>query len=98
MKSLLTALLLSSLAFAQHDMQKSQPQKSEAQKSFDILKTLAGSWQGAVSVDPPQPAMGEGTVTRPRMPRLPSSVATTAVAPSRSKSSAQYSSSARRAP
>lgn len=31
---------------------------SEAQKSFTLLKTVAGSWQGMVTVDPPQPDMG----------------------------------------
>lgn len=33
------------LAFAQ----------SDAQKSFDLLKTLAGEWEGPVTIDPPQP-------------------------------------------
>jgi hypothetical protein len=47
------ALSLCSIAFAQ----------SDAQKSFDQLKTLAGTWQGPVTVDPPQPDMGNGTVT-----------------------------------
>jgi hypothetical protein len=37
-------LSLSTLAFAQ----------SDAQKSFDKLKTLAGSWEGHVSTVPPQ--------------------------------------------
>ena len=41
-------LLLSSLVFAQ----------SDARKSFDQLKTLAGSWQGPVTIVPPQPEMG----------------------------------------
>lgn len=45
-------LLLSSVAFAQ----------SDAQKSFDQLKTLAGNWQGPVAVDPPQPEMKGGTL------------------------------------
>src|SRR5215467_13707268 len=47
---------LTTLAFAQHDAQNS-PDKvapSEAQKSFDQLKNLAGVWQGPVTVDPPQ--------------------------------------------
>src|SRR5205085_114314 len=35
--------------------------QSGAQKSFDTMKTLAGSWEGAVTVDPPQLAMGNGT-------------------------------------
>ncbi|SRR5713101_1707399 len=42
---------LSTMAFAQ----------SDAQKSFDKLKTLAGVWQASVTVDPPQPDMGDGT-------------------------------------
>ena len=32
--------------------------QSDAQKSFDALKTLAGVWKGAVAVDPPQADMG----------------------------------------
>ena len=38
-------VLLAATAFAQ----------SDGQKSFDQLKTLAGSWEGPVTVDPPQP-------------------------------------------
>src|SRR5579864_9300934 len=45
---------LSTLAFAQ----------SDAQKSFTQLKTLAGSWQGPVTVVPPQPEMGDGSMTQ----------------------------------
>ena len=44
---------LSTVAFAQ----------SDAQKSFDAMKTLAGTWQGAVTVDPPEPGMGNGVRT-----------------------------------
>jgi len=40
-------ILISAAAFAQ----------SDAQKSFDSLKALAGQWQGPVAVDPPQPDM-----------------------------------------
>ena len=40
---------LSAVAFAQ----------SNAQKSFDQLKTLAGSWEGAVTTVPRQPEMGK---------------------------------------
>ncbi len=40
-------LSVSALAFAQ-----SEAQKSDAQKSFDHLKTLAGSWQGPVTMVP----------------------------------------------
>jgi phage tail protein X len=45
-------LSLCTIAFAQ----------SDAKKSFDKLKTLAGTWQGAVTVDPSQPDMGNGTL------------------------------------
>ena len=40
--------LLSTISFAQIDAQK-----SDAQKSFDELKTLAGSWEGHVTTLPP---------------------------------------------
>jgi hypothetical protein len=40
-------MLLSAVAFAQ----------SDAQKSFDTLKALAGNWEGKLSVDPPQADM-----------------------------------------
>jgi hypothetical protein len=33
--------------------------QSDAQKSFDRLKTLAGDWEGRVTVDPPQPQMSD---------------------------------------
>jgi len=44
---LVTWIALSAAAFAQSDVQK----------SFDQLKTLAGSWEGPVDVVPPQPEM-----------------------------------------
>ena len=47
-------LSLSTLVFAQ----------SDAQKSFDQLKTLAGSWEGHVTVVPPQTDMADGTLTQ----------------------------------
>ena len=31
--------------------------QSDAQKSFDVMKTLAGDWEGPVVLDPPQPDM-----------------------------------------
>jgi hypothetical protein len=34
--------------------------QSEAQKSFDQMKTLAGTWQGHVTTDPPLSGMGNG--------------------------------------
>jgi hypothetical protein len=54
---------ISSLSFAQSDMEKPEVQKvsvaavpSEAQKSFATLKSLAGEWEGAVTV-PDAPEM-----------------------------------------
>src|ERR1700740_3420390 len=48
--ALLALLSLTTMAVAQ----------SEAQKSFDQMKTLAGTWQGHVTTDPPQSGMGNG--------------------------------------
>jgi hypothetical protein len=45
-------LSLSTVAFAQ----------SDAQKSYDKLKTLAGSWEGHVTITPPQAEMADGTL------------------------------------
>src|SRR3982074_458248 len=50
MLSIIAVTLLSTVAFAQAD----------AQKSFDKLKTLAGSWEGKAKAIPPQPEM-DGT-------------------------------------
>ncbi|HEY3973386.1 MAG TPA: hypothetical protein VGM18_10300 [Candidatus Sulfotelmatobacter sp.] len=47
-------LSLSAVAFAQ----------SDAQKSFDELKTLAGNWQGPVTADPPSPEIPTGTLAK----------------------------------
>jgi phage tail protein X len=55
LRSILTVLLLVALSgpvFAQTDTQK-----SDAEKSFDKLKTLAGGWEGPVTVVPAQPDM-----------------------------------------
>jgi hypothetical protein len=54
-RSMLSAVLLSlsSLAIAQSDMAMPDVKKSDAQVSFDQLKTLAGSWEGRVSTVPP---------------------------------------------
>jgi len=50
-------LSLATLAFAldHSDMQKRATPKSDAQMSFATVKTLAGEWEGKVTVDPPQP-------------------------------------------
>ena len=47
---------LSTVVFAQSDAQKPVAQ-SEAQKSFDKLKTLAGSWEGQLTTVPHQADM-----------------------------------------
>ena len=62
MKSTLviTLLFLASLAFAQSEAKLAAP--SEADKSFDTMKTLAGKWLGAVTVDPPQHEMGNANM------------------------------------
>lgn len=57
MKSLRITLIavlisISSLAFAQ----------SDGAKAFDQLKTLAGTWEGAVTVNPPQSEMRSDTL------------------------------------
>jgi len=58
-----TLLALFTIAFTMAFAQ-SATQKSNAEMSFDKLKTLAGTWKGALSVDPPQPEMPEhGWVT-----------------------------------
>src|SRR6202140_2964215 len=52
---------LSTVACAQHDAQKSSvaPVLSEAQKSFTTIKSLAGEWEGLVTV-PEAPEMSGG--------------------------------------
>src|SRR5208282_6007829 len=60
---LVVALLsLSNVAFAQSDMQMPDAQKSDAQKSFDQLKALAGEWEGRVTTVPPQPDIEGKTI------------------------------------
>ena len=50
----------SAVMYAQSDMHKAgeKTTASEAEKSFTLLKTVAGTWQGTVTVDPPQAEMG----------------------------------------
>ena len=54
---LLVLLSLSTVAFAQS---AATAAPSDAQKSFDVMKTLSGSWEGSVTVDPPHPEMTDG--------------------------------------
>jgi len=62
MLSTAALLSVSALALAQSDMHKSaeKPVLSEAEKSFTLLKTVAGNWQGPVTLDPPEPDMKNG--------------------------------------
>ena len=50
--------------FAQTEAQKAEPQPTEAQKSFTLLKTLAGTWKGAATMEPAMPQMENGTLTQ----------------------------------
>src|SRR5690242_2775526 len=62
----LTAILLAAFttAAAVTAFAQSAAPKSNAQMSFDRLKSLAGSWKGALTIDPPQTGMGnEGWVS-----------------------------------
>jgi hypothetical protein len=62
MKSLRFVLFLLLLSVSVASAQSAAP--TDAQKSFTQLKTLAGTWQGPVTVVPPQPEMGDGTFTQ----------------------------------
>jgi hypothetical protein len=60
--SVLAAVSMSFVAFAQTEAQQPtahsampEPAPTEAQKTFDKLKALAGSWEGRLSVVPPVP-------------------------------------------
>jgi hypothetical protein len=62
----LTLASMSILGLAQTDAHKpavqSDAPKSDAQKSFDQLKTLAGTWHASVTTDPPMKEMGNGAI------------------------------------
>jgi hypothetical protein len=58
-------LSLGPMAFGQAKLQHTsanQSAPSEAQKSFTELKTLAGSWKGRVTMNPPMSDMGDSNV------------------------------------
>ena len=57
----LVLLALSSSALAQSELQKSLS-PSDAQKSFENLKTLAGEWDARVTTDPPVAEMGNASL------------------------------------
>ena len=48
-------LAFAGTSFGQSDTNKTDVPKTAAQKSFDQMKTLAGSWEGPVTVQPPSP-------------------------------------------
>jgi len=50
-------MLLATVVFAQSEGHKAP---SEAEKSFTLLKTLAGTWQATVTTEPAVPEMGNG--------------------------------------
>jgi hypothetical protein len=62
---LMSALMLvSAMAFAQSDMHAHKAvdnpaPMSDAQKSFDTMKTLAGIWSAKLTLDPPVPEMDD---------------------------------------
>lgn len=58
----LLLLLLAAAAFAQSGTTATA--SSDAQKSFDELKSLAGAWQGPVTVDPPMSDMQNGSIAK----------------------------------
>jgi hypothetical protein len=58
MPSVVALVLLSSVAFAQSDP-KNAPAPTDAQRSFEKLKTLGGTWEGHVTTTPPMEGMGD---------------------------------------
>jgi len=63
----LPVVLMSFAAAALGQSAQGPAAPSEAQKSFALLKTLAGTWQGPVKVEPPMKDMGDGTLTEVSM-------------------------------
>jgi hypothetical protein len=57
----IVVISLSTVAFAQSHAHEAaeKPAPSEAQKAFDTLKTLAGEWEGPVSLVPGVPEMND---------------------------------------
>src|SRR5215831_17173400 len=52
-------MLLATVVFAQSDMHKSDAaqKSSDAQRAFDQLKSLAGTWRASVKATPPDPTV-----------------------------------------
>lgn len=51
------------LAFALISLSTLAVAQTDAQKSFDLMKTFAGDWEGPVTVTPPQPDMKGNPLT-----------------------------------
>ena len=58
--SILPIVLLSLSAAGFAPVAEKTEAPTDAQKEFDSLKTLAGDWEGPVTVVPPQPDMSDG--------------------------------------
>jgi len=58
----ITLMTFGAVAFSQSLQQSAPP--SNAQKSFDAMKSLAGTWQGPVTTDPKMEGMGDGAHTQ----------------------------------
>jgi len=57
MRFLRTAVAVGLIAVGTVGLAQQTAQKSDAQRSFDSLKSLAGTWQGSIKMDPPMPDM-----------------------------------------
>jgi hypothetical protein len=64
MKSLRMMLALVVVSLATVAMAQSDTQPSDAAKSFDKMKTLAGTWEGNVTVEPPMKDMAGNPLMR----------------------------------
>src|SRR5580765_1021514 len=71
MKSIRFTLPLILISLCAVSIAQSAGTVSDTQKSFDQLKTLAGTWQASVTTDPPMKDMGDGAVA-PVSLRVPS--------------------------
>ena len=64
MKSIRFTLPLILISLCAVSIAQSAGTVSDTQKSFDQLKTLAGTWQASVTTDPPMKDMGDGAVAQ----------------------------------
>src|SRR3954470_6827077 len=68
---LVVVVSLSTIIFAQNDTKKTDAPKSDAQKSFETMKTLAGTWNAKLTVDPPMPNMQDKDTPSQKQRRVP---------------------------